>query len=74
MAHATDPFEVAAVIQHAIETDTPVLRYPVSWAGPEIIAGRANLSDEDWVSMGTIDDDQQYIERFREVFGVDIST
>lgn len=74
MAHATDPFEVAAVVQHAIETDSPVLRYPVSWAGPEIIAGRAVLSDEDWVAMGTIASDQEYIDRFREVFGVDIST
>lgn len=73
MAAATDPFEVAAVIQHAIETDQPRLRYPVSWGGPEIIAGRAALSDEDWVAMGTIVDDADYVERFREVFGVDIS-
>lgn len=74
MAAATDPFEVAALIQHAIETDEPRLRYPVSWGGPEIIAGRAELSDEDWVAMGTIVDDDAYAERFREVFGVDIST
>lgn len=74
MAAATDPFEVAAVIQEAIETDRPRLRYPVSWGGPEIIAGRAALSDEDWVAMGTIADDGEYAERFREVFGVDIST
>ena len=74
MAAATDPFEVAALIQHAIETDTPRLRYPVSWGGPEIIAGRAALSDEDWVAMGAIDDDAAYAERFREVFGVDIAT
>jgi NAD(P)-dependent dehydrogenase (short-subunit alcohol dehydrogenase family) len=73
MAHATDPFEVAAVVQHAIETDHPTLRYPVSWGGPEIIAGRAELSDEDWVAMGTIADDADYVQRFRDVFGVDIS-
>lgn len=74
MAAATDPFEVAALIQHAIETDEPTLRYPVSWGGPEIIAGRAALSDEDWVAMGTIVDDAEYADRFHEVFGVDIST
>lgn len=74
LAHATDPFEVGAVIQHAIETDRPRLRYPVSWGGPEIIAGRAALSDEDWVAMGRIDTDTEYIARFAEVFGVDIST
>lgn len=74
MNHATDPFEVAAVIQHAIETDEPRLRYAVSWAGPEIIAGRAELSDEDWVALGAVADDREYVERFRAAFGVDIST
>lgn len=74
LAHATDPFEVGAVIQHAIETDSPVLRYPVSWGGPEIIAGRARLSDEDWVAMGRIADDDEYYTRFSEVFGVDITS
>jgi NAD(P)-dependent dehydrogenase (short-subunit alcohol dehydrogenase family) len=31
--HATDPFEVAKVVHHAIHTDTPTLRYTVSWGG-----------------------------------------
>jgi NAD(P)-dependent dehydrogenase (short-subunit alcohol dehydrogenase family) len=74
MANATDPFEVAAVILHAITTDEPRLRYPVSWGGPEIIGGRARLSDEDWVAMGAVTDDADYIARFRDAFGVDIST
>jgi NAD(P)-dependent dehydrogenase (short-subunit alcohol dehydrogenase family) len=74
IAQATDPFEVAAVIQHAIETDDPVLRYPVSWGSPEIIAGRAAISDEEWVALGMAADDAEYAERFREAFGVDIST
>ena len=30
LANATDPFEVGAVIHHAVTTDTPQLRYPVS--------------------------------------------
>ncbi|MEX2627942.1 MAG: SDR family oxidoreductase [Ilumatobacteraceae bacterium] len=74
IAHATDPFEVAAIIQHAIETDQPSLRYAVSWAGPEIVAGRAELSDEEWVALGAAADDSEYVERFRAAFGVDIST
>ena len=40
-SHASDPVEVAKVVHHAIHTDTPTLRYPVSWGGPESIAGRA---------------------------------
>lgn len=71
---ATDPFEVARVVQHAIETDEPDLRYPVSWAAAEIIDGLSRLSDRDWVAMGAIADDVEYTRRFGEVFGVDIST
>jgi NAD(P)-dependent dehydrogenase (short-subunit alcohol dehydrogenase family) len=73
MAHATDPFEVAEVIRHAIHTDAPVLRYAVSWGGPEIVAGRAAMSDEEWVELGRVTDDAAYIERFERYFGVDIS-
>jgi NAD(P)-dependent dehydrogenase (short-subunit alcohol dehydrogenase family) len=73
MAHATDPFEVAEVIRHAIHTDAPVLRYAVSWGGPEIVAGRAAMSDEEWVELGRVTDDADYIERFERYFGVDIS-
>src|SRR5262245_60581377 len=40
LGHATDPFEVARVVHHAITTDSPVLRYPVSWGGPEILSRR----------------------------------
>jgi NAD(P)-dependent dehydrogenase (short-subunit alcohol dehydrogenase family) len=70
---ATDPFEVAQVIQHAIDTDQPDLRYPVSWGGPEIIDGLARLDDRDWVAMGALTDDQEYAQRFQDVFGLDIS-
>src|SRR5262245_10597443 len=73
-AHATDAFEVAKVVHHAITTHTPVLRYPVSWAGPEIITRRAGISDEAWVAMGTIEDDDAYFRTFSDTFGVDITT
>ena len=49
---ATDPGEVAAVVHHAITTSSPRLRYACSWGGAEIVAGRAALSDEDWVALG----------------------
>jgi hypothetical protein len=70
----TDPFEVGEVVRHAIETDAPTLRYAVSWSSAEIIAGRAAMSDEDWVELGRATDDADYVARFRELFGVDIST
>ncbi len=72
-AHATDPFEVARLIDHAITTDTPQLRYSVSWAGPEIVAGRQSMSDEEWVALGAHADDAGYYDAFESAFGLDIA-
>jgi NAD(P)-dependent dehydrogenase (short-subunit alcohol dehydrogenase family) len=72
-ANATDPFEVANVVHHAITTDSPLLRYPVSWAGPEIIGSRQRITDEQWIELGSIADDDEYYRAFRHTFGVDIA-
>src|SRR3954454_1006989 len=48
IAQATDPVEVAKVIEQAISTDQPKLRYQVSWGGPEMCAGRERMTDEEW--------------------------
>lgn len=73
LAQATDPFEVAAVVYDAITTDTPKLRYVCSWGGPEIIAGRQVMLDEDWVALGAAPDRSVYRDRFKAAFGLDIS-
>lgn len=72
MAGATDPFEVAEVIAHAIDTDEPKLRYTVSWGGAEIDGARRAMADEDWVALGVPEDDAEYYDRFSAAFGVDI--
>jgi NAD(P)-dependent dehydrogenase (short-subunit alcohol dehydrogenase family) len=72
-AQAADPFEVAKVVHHAITTDNSRLRYPVSWGGPEIIDRRPNITDEQWVALGAIMDDDDYYRAFTEIFGVDIN-
>ena len=74
LAHATDPFEVGKLIHHAITTDRPQLRYAVSWAGRELIEGRAAITDEQWVAMGAIpaDDDNAYYDAFQTAFGLDL--
>jgi NAD(P)-dependent dehydrogenase (short-subunit alcohol dehydrogenase family) len=74
MANATDPFEVGRVIEEAITTDEPTLRWPVSWGGAELAALHDRVDDGDWIELGAISDDDAYIARFREIFGVDIST
>ena len=72
MENATDPFEVGRIIEHAITTDDPVLRYPVSWGGEEMAALHDRISDADWLELGTIDDDDAYATRFQEIFGLNI--
>jgi NAD(P)-dependent dehydrogenase (short-subunit alcohol dehydrogenase family) len=72
--HATDAEEVARVIQHAIETDDPKLRYLVSWGATEMVHGRQRLSDEEWVAFGRLDSLDAYIEAFRSELGLDISS
>jgi len=72
--HATDAHEVALVIQEAIETDTPRLRYPVSWGGVGITQGRSKMTDEQWVDLGRIASMEEYIAAFGEAFGIDITT
>ena len=73
LASATDPFEVAEVIHHAITTDQPQLRYAMSWGGKELVEGRAALADADWVALGAIADDADYYASFADHFGLDIS-
>jgi NAD(P)-dependent dehydrogenase (short-subunit alcohol dehydrogenase family) len=73
IAQASDPFEVAAVVHHAITTPDPQLRYPVGWGGRELIEGRARIDDAEWVALGAVADDDAYYRRFGEIFGVDIA-
>ncbi|MBI5088386.1 MAG: SDR family oxidoreductase [Actinobacteria bacterium] len=72
LANATDPFEVAALVHHAVTTDEPQLRYPVSWGGRELMEGRAALRDEDWVALGAHDDDDAYYADFQQKLGLDL--
>jgi NAD(P)-dependent dehydrogenase (short-subunit alcohol dehydrogenase family) len=72
MAHATDPFEVAKVIHHAVTADAPSLRYAVSWGAKELIDGRAAITDEQWVALGNAADDDAYLDAFEATFGLDL--
>ncbi len=73
LSNATDPFEVGKIIHHAITTDQPKLRYPVSWGGRELVEGRAAMTDEQWVALGAIADDDDYYAAFADKFGLQIN-
>ncbi len=66
------PSEVASVIHEAVTTDSPRLRWTCGWGGPELTGNRAAISDDDWVALGSIADDEAYAARFQELFGLDI--
>lgn len=66
------PSEVAEVMYTAATTDEPKLRYTCGWGGDELVAGRARMSDEDWVALGAIQDDAEYAARFKELFDLDL--
>lgn len=70
--HASPAEEVAGVIHHAIVTSDPRLRYACSWGGEAITAGRTSMSDEQWVALGAVLDDEEYFARFAQHFGVDL--
>lgn len=72
MANATDPFDVAAVVHQAITAGDHRLRYPVSWGGAEMAALHDRIDDADWIALGSIDDDDEYYQRFHDVFGLDL--
>ena len=73
IAEATDPMEVARIVHHAITTADPVLRYAVSWGGPEMVERRRAMADEEWVALGAHADDADYYVDFERLLGVDIS-
>jgi NAD(P)-dependent dehydrogenase (short-subunit alcohol dehydrogenase family) len=72
LRHATDPFEVAALVHRAVTTDAPELRYAVGWGSRPLIEGRAAMPDADWVAMGALADDDAYYDRFARSFGLDL--
>lgn len=72
LAHATDPFEVAHLIHHAVTTDEPRLRYAVSWGARQLIDGRAAITDEQWTALGLAADDDAYYDAFLAAFGLDL--
>ena len=58
LQHPTMPEVVAEVMQQAVETDTPKLRYLVGEDALSIMNGRAELSDEDWIAAGRMTEDE----------------
>ncbi len=64
------PAAVATAIAHAIESDTPHFRYPVGQDAIENLAGRASVSDDEWIEANRLQGDA-FRRRWHEIVGVD---
>lgn len=67
------PEEVAEVIHAAATDDPPRFRYTCGWGGEELTTHKPNVSDEDWIALGAEETDEGYVDRFGELFGLNIS-
>lgn len=70
MKNPATPLAVAEAIAHAIESDTPHFRYPVGQDAIEDIAGRASVSDDEWVEANRLQG-EAFRQRWLEIVGVD---
>ena len=62
--------DVAEAVAHAIESETPHFRYPVGQDAVEDIAGRASVSDDEWIAANRLQGDA-FAGRWKEIVGVD---
>ena len=68
-AAAQDPFQVAEVIEHAITTDTPKLRYLVGVDADVFMRERPRMTDEEYLqSFGRVQTDEEFFAEFMRRF------
>ena len=72
ITNATPAEEAAATILEAATTSSPRLRWHCSWGAGELLAARAAMTDEEWVSFGSHVDDEAYYDEFVARFKLDI--
>ena len=72
ITNATPAEEAAATILEAATTSSPRLRWHCSWGASELLAARAAMTDEEWVSFGSHVDDEAYYDEFVARFKLDI--
>ena len=66
--------QVAETILEALSDANPRFRYTCAWGGRELAEGRAQMSDDEWVALGAVSDDDAYYREFKRLFGLDLGT
>lgn len=70
MQNPAAPIDVACAIADAIESDTPHFRYPVGQDAIEDLAGRASVTDDEWIEANRLQG-EAFRQRWKEIVGVD---
>lgn len=65
---------VADTVLGMIENPDTPFRTTCAWGGAELPAGRAKMSDADWIALGAVAEDEAYYERFEKLFGLRLSS
>jgi len=68
----TLPTTVAEVIEHAVTTDQPRLRYVVGEDARILLKGRQETTDEDWMANGRQMTDEEYFDLMVKRYGKDM--
>jgi NAD(P)-dependent dehydrogenase (short-subunit alcohol dehydrogenase family) len=68
------PRVVADVIERAVSTDEPKLRYTVGVDANVFLDGRTRLTDEEWIEFGAPMSDQEFWELFARTFPMPAAT
>lgn len=71
LKNPVSPYVVGEAIRRIVEGESWQLRYPVGPDAGPLLAWRAAVSDEDWVSMGAATD-EEWMARVKRDFGLDI--
>jgi NAD(P)-dependent dehydrogenase (short-subunit alcohol dehydrogenase family) len=72
LAGGTMPDVVARAIYDAVHTDEPKLRHAVGADAEVMVAARDRLSAAEWTEWQSEPDDETFLARAKEVFGVDL--
>jgi NAD(P)-dependent dehydrogenase (short-subunit alcohol dehydrogenase family) len=72
LAGGTMPDIVAQAIYGAVHTDEPKLRYAVGADAEVMVAARDRLSAAEWEQLMSEPDEEKFLARAKEVFGVDL--
>lgn len=72
LAEPTMPDEIAEVILNAVESEEPRLRYAAGADAETMLPARQRTTDEEWIAYQCEPDEERFVDRAKEIFGVDL--